>query len=451
MVYVGVGSGLDWGKNQIIDSYSGMCSLLEKKGIQPAMVLNGSAANTSLPDKSVDVTCWDPPYYNNVQYAELADYFYVWQKRTFKNLYPGVFSRLMTNKEDEAVANPVRAGSAKEADKSYESLMGEIFKEIHRVTKDDGIMTMMFTHKSQDAWETLTRALIVSGWVITATFPVDSEAGVSMHQKDMAAAASSIFITCRKRDMDHEEISTWQGFGQTGVVHQVRQAVRDGLKSYEGLHLNAVDEMVASYGCALKVLSENWPVRDGEEMVSPTKAMREASTVVAQYQMERLTGGQISATDLDAEAGMVMTMLGIYSTGKLPFDDALTLSRSLNVRLENVGVHGYRVDGHMLGIGDEKKDELSFAPVVRKGSNLRILLPEERNPKRLEMPQTEWDILQGVIMAYRDGDIPVARAYLQTHATGSEDKIIALLRVWADNCGKESLKKEADRIVYGLK
>ena len=202
----------------------------------------------------------------------------------------------MTNKEDEAVANPVRDGSAKEADKSYEERMGEIFKEIRRVTKDDGIMTMMFTHKSQDAWETLTRALIVNGWVITSTFPVDSESSASMHQKDMAAAASSIFITCRKRDMDNEEVATWQGFGNTGVVHQVRDAVLKGLKSYEGLHLNAVDEMVASYGCALKVLSENWPVRDGEEMVSPTKAMREASTVVAQYQMERLTGGLISAT-----------------------------------------------------------------------------------------------------------------------------------------------------------
>lgn len=451
MIYTGNHSCLEWGKNQILAAYEGIVKLLSVDGIKPAIVMNGSAANVALHDKSVDITCWDPPYYNNVQYAELSDYFYVWQKRTLKNFYPEFFSRLMTNKNDEAVANPVRAGSVKEAEKTYEDLMGEIFKEIRRVTKDDGIMTMMFTHKSQDAWETLTRALIVNGWVITSTFPVDSEFTSALNQKDLAAAASSIFITCRKRNMEHEEISTWQGFGQTGVVHQVRQAVRDGLKSYEGLHLNAVDEMVASYGCALKVLSENWPVRDGEEMVSPTKAMREASTVVAQYQMERLTGGQISATDLDAEAGMVMTMLGIYSTGKLPFDDALTLSRSLNVRLENVGVHGYRLDGHMLGIGDEKKDELSFAPVVRKGSNLRILLPEERNPKRLEIPQTEWDVLQGVIMAYRDGDIPVARAYLQTHATGSEDKIIALIRVWADNCGKESLKKEADRIVYGLK
>ena len=78
------------------------------------------------------------------------------------------------------------------------------------------------------------------------------------------------------------------------------------------------------------------------------------------------------------------------------------------------------------------------------------MLPEERNPKRLAAPQSEWDIMQGVIMAYREGDIPVARAYLQRQAEGKEDKVIGLMRVWADGCGEE-LRKEAQRILFGLK
>ena len=78
-------------------------------------------------------------------------------------------------------------------------LMGEIFAECRRVMKDDGVLTMMFTHKTQDAWETLTRALIENGWIISSSFPVDSEAAASLHQRDMAAAASSIFLACRKR------------------------------------------------------------------------------------------------------------------------------------------------------------------------------------------------------------------------------------------------------------
>ena len=151
-------------------------------------ILNGTAADLDIKKGSVDIICIDPPYYNNVQYAELSDYFYAWQKRIFKDLYPNVFNRRYTNKKDEAVANPVRDGNASEADIVYEKLMGEIFVECYRVMKDDGIMTMMFTHKTQAAWETLTKSLIESGWVISSAFPVESESVTGIHQRNMAAA-----------------------------------------------------------------------------------------------------------------------------------------------------------------------------------------------------------------------------------------------------------------------
>ena len=400
----------------------------------------------------------DPPYYNNVQYAELSDYFYVWQKRTFRELYPDLFSRRLTNKVDEAVANPLRDGSTKEANETYERRMGEIFAECRRVMKDDGILTMMFTHKTQAAWETITKALIENGWVISSSFPVESEAGDSIHQKDMAAAASSIFLACRKQNPaeDHKP-SVWSGFGGVGVRQKLQQAVRQSLKDYEVLRLNAVDEMVASYGSALKVLSENWPVMDGDELVSPVDAMREASTLVAQYQMTKLTHGQLGVEDLSPEAGVAVTLFGVYGNGYFPFDDALSLSKSLNIRLEQKSA-GYNAEGRMIGVNDElkkrtrddDKPEGYYAPLVKKGSKLRLVLPEERSGFRLLHPQNEWDILQGVIMAYRDGDIPVARAYLQRHAEGREEKVNAVLRVWADGCENETLAKEAKRILFGL-
>jgi adenine-specific DNA methylase len=171
-----------------MDAYKGICELVEGSRAKPAQVLHGSAANLAIPDKTVDVICVDPPYYNNVQYAELSDFFYVWQKRTLGELYPDIFNRRLTNKRDEAVANPVRDGSAKEANAVYEQRMSEIFAECRRVIKDDGVLTMMFTHKTQAAWETLTRALIENGWIISATFPVDSEFAAALNQKDLAAA-----------------------------------------------------------------------------------------------------------------------------------------------------------------------------------------------------------------------------------------------------------------------
>ena len=193
-------------------------------------------------------------------------------------------------------------------------------------------------------------------------------------------------------------------------------------------------------------------------MVSPIQAMREASTVVAQYQMGSITGGRLSVNDLKPEASIALTMLGIYGTGYFAYDDALSLSKSLNIRLENK-TGGYHEDGEMIGINDERsgrrqrddEEEGYFAPLVKKGSKLRLVLPEERNARRLSNPQQEWDVVQGMIMAYREGDIPVARDYLQKHASGNENRIMDILKVWADNCGKEDWKKETQRMMFGLK
>ena len=198
--FVGDNSGFRWALNDVVDAYRGMAELvrpLHDQGLEPnVQIINGTAAHIpQVKDGSVDLVCMDPPYYDNVQYAELSDFFYVWQKRTLKTLYPDLFSRRLTDKDNEAVANPARAGSRENAKIEYHRLMAEIFKECFRVLKDDGIMTLMFTHRSQDAWETLTQSLIDQGWVITSAFPVESEGENSMHQQEVAAAASTIFLT----------------------------------------------------------------------------------------------------------------------------------------------------------------------------------------------------------------------------------------------------------------
>jgi hypothetical protein len=275
-----------------------------------------------------------------------------------------------------------------------------------------------------------------------------------------AAAVSSIFITCRKRDVENRPPATWSGFGGTGVAQRVREAVREGLKEFEALNLNPVDEMVASYGRALRVLSENWPVYDGDEMVSPRRAMDEASAVVAHYQMERLTQGRLRVEDLKSEAAMAVTLFGIFGLQQFPYDDALNLSRSLGIRLE-ARQAGYTVQEDMIGVNTERTGrrgarsddgEITYhAPLVRSGSKLRLALPEERHPVRLENPQTEWDVLQGTIMAYREGDIPVARAYLEQHAGGHTQLIMDLLAVWAQHVGDQDLRKEADALLFGLR
>jgi len=467
LILSGLNSGAAWALSQVIDAYAKIAELMHplhnrlNGDAPPVRIRCGTAAHTGLPEDSVDLVCIDPPYYNNVQYAELSDYFYVWQRRTLHDLYPELFRRRVTNKTEEAVANPARDGSTAKAAGEYERLMGEIFAECRRILKDDGIMTIMFTHKTQQAWEALTRSLIENGWTITSSMPVESESAESIHQKDMAAAASSIFLTCRKREKAKDSTpATWTGFGGTGVARRVREAVGQALEEFEPLGLNAVDEMVAGYGRALQVLSENWPVLDGDEPVSPVRAMNEASAVVAQHQAARITRGRLKVEDLNPEAAMALTLYGIFGLAQFSYDQALNLSRSLSINLEG-RAGGYTLNGRMIGINDESRGGRSgrgstgeagyHAPLLRRGSKLRLALPEERNKKRLDNPQTEWDVLHGLILAYREGDAPVARAYLARHAEGREQLILDLLSVWAAEMTGEELRKEAEAILFGLK
>ncbi len=465
MVFTGPDSGAAWGLSQVIDAYKGIAELLEParkrlgSAVPPVKVMCGTAAKMDVASESVDLVCIDPPYYDNVQYGELSDYFYVWQRRTLGDLYPDWFRRRLTDKTDEAVANPVRDGSRKAAAAEYERLMAEIFAECRRVLKLDGIMTVMFTHKSRDAWEALTRSLIDTGWIITSSVPVESEAAESMHQKDMAAAASSIFLSCRRRPDQERLPSVWMGIDGSGVLQEVRKSVRDGLAEMESLKLNPVDEMVASYGRALKALSESWPVIDGDDLVSPAKAMEEASLVVNQYQISRLTGGRIRIGDLDGESAMALTAYGVFGLASFDYDEALNMSRSLGIALAEAKL-SYDPDGaRVVGLAIEKtaraikhgeEDSGYHAPFIRKGSKLRLARPEERNVDRLKKPVTMWDVLHGLIVSYREGDIPVARAYLDANAPGAGGMIIDMLRVWASKASDDKIRREARAILFGL-
>ena len=455
MPYAGPASGLRWALSQVMDAYKGIAELAlsvhQATGQNlPLTILNGSAGNMpQVKVGSVDLVCFDPPYYDNVQYGELSDFYYVWQKRGLRDIFPGLFSRRHVNKTEEAVANPSRDGSAANAKAAYERMMGEIFAECRRVLSDDGVMTLMFTHKKQEAWETLTRSLIESGWVITACMPVESEFGYSTHQMNLAAAASTIFITCRKRIDEDAEPAAWQGIGGTGVAARIRTAVRDGLAEFDRLKLSPVDEMIASFGRALQVLSERWPVYDGDEVVSPVQAMTAASAVVAAHQITRITEGRLTVEELDTETGVALTILGAFGTGEFAFDDARNLANALNVAIEGKSGN-YTVADRRVGLATQQPGSVYAAPLVKSGSKVRLATPEERAAARLEKPQTAWDRLHGLIAAYRQGEDVLVRAYFEKHCLPQAQLLRDLLEVYRAEIGDERLQKEVDWVRFAL-
>jgi adenine-specific DNA methylase len=204
-----VSAGLGWVVDNVTDAYQAIAELPNSGKSTAIEITQGSA--TALPqlnDGSIDAVIVDPPYSDNVQYSELADFFYVWLKRTQNHRRPEWFSTLLCENDQEAVKNDARYralfdGKAKDAKVAaqahYQRLMTEVFRECHRILRPDGVLTVMFTHKKQEAWEALFDSLIMAGFAITATWPIKTESEHSLHQAKKNAAQSTVVLVARKR------------------------------------------------------------------------------------------------------------------------------------------------------------------------------------------------------------------------------------------------------------
>ena len=133
----------------------------------PATVTQSSATALPHPDNFFDAVFTDPPYYDNVPYSYLSDFFYVWLKRTVGHIHPELFSTPLTPKSNEIVAYSHGEGGFDEGKQFFESMLKQSFQEIHRVLKPDGIATIVYAHKSTEGWETLINSLLDSGLIMT--------------------------------------------------------------------------------------------------------------------------------------------------------------------------------------------------------------------------------------------------------------------------------------------
>ncbi len=323
-------------------------------------------------DGSIDAVVMDPPYYDNVMYAELSDFFYVWLKRTAGRVFPDLFRRVLTDKESEAVANPARfrgeKGAKALAGRDYRERMASIFAECRRVLKPDGVMTLMFTHKATGAWDALAAGLMEAGFTITASWPVNTEAEGSLHIRDKAAANSTVFLACRPRANDAD---TEQGLYWEDVEPQVEQAVRRRIGEFQEAGIAGVDLYLACFGPALEAFSRHWPLRRGSprEMpeerrrrrqipfedewdpyaATPEDALDAARREVKRWRLETLTHMKADS-DLDAPTAFFVLAWDAFKAPAFSYDEALRLARAVGADLDRgiVGRLGERKGGDIL-------------------------------------------------------------------------------------------------------
>ncbi|MDI6769433.1 MAG: DUF1156 domain-containing protein [Anaerolineales bacterium] len=373
---------LQWTINQTEDAYNGLVELaapsqsfyIGKASQIPVNIVQGSAASLPhLADASIDNITVDPPYYDNVQYAELSDFFYVWLKRSVGHLYPEFFRDELTNKDDEAVANPARfaaltpgplrqaqggaspkgrggAGKARElAEQDYENKMAAAFREMYRVLRPEGSLTVMFTHKKVEAWDTLASALIGAGFAIKASWPVHTESEHSLHQAKKNAAASTILLVCRKREVFSNQSSVSSGTDNwslnTGVwwddiKETVRTTARQKAAEFAAQGMHGVDLYISTFGPALSIISERWPVLTSEidpKTGQPRPLRPETALDLAREEVIRLRKeGLLAGRDVRFDPVTDWTLMAwdAFAAVEFPYDEARKLAIALGVDMD---------------------------------------------------------------------------------------------------------------------
>lgn len=226
-------------------------------------------ADAATRDYSNVVVSTDPPYYDNIGYSDLSDYFYVWLRRMLKPVLPSVTATMLTPKTQELVANPYRHGGKDGAARFFVDGFNHVFAHIRETARTDVPMTVYYAYKQKDdktgtstGWHALLDGLIHSGWEITATWPVRSELSNRMISSGTNALASSIVLACRPRPSDAPSIPMRMF---NGVL---RRELTEELKTLMSSGIDPVDLNQAAIGPGISVYSRYSRIRaaDGTDM-----------------------------------------------------------------------------------------------------------------------------------------------------------------------------------------
>jgi putative DNA methylase len=291
-------------------------------------IQHGSATDLPWGDDFFDAVITDPPYYDNVPYADLSDFFYVWLKRTVGHLHPDLFATPLTPKSQEMVADASKVGGdMQKARERFETMLLQSFREIRRVLKPDGIAVIVFAHKTTEAWETVLGALTEAGLRTTMAWPIHTEMQARLRAQESAALASSIYMVCRKR----------QG-AATGYWSEVRRETRElverRLQRFWDAGIRGADMFISAIGAGMEVFTRYARVEKvSGDPVSMGEFLQEVRQVVAEFALRRVLHEQAVASELDALTRFYLLYRWAYGRAEVPFDEARKLATSVGLEL----------------------------------------------------------------------------------------------------------------------
>ncbi len=285
------------------------------------------------------VVSTDPPYYDNIAYADLSDFFYVWLRHNVGDIYPDLFNTINVPKKDELVATPYKFdGDSKKAKDFFENGMYSVCVQLHKCVSDDIPLTFYYAYKQSDTnennstsssgWETMLSAIIKSGFTITGTWPMRTELINRSVGLGANALATSIVLVCRKRHEDAPQIT------KKNLVNIMRKELRPALKKLQDSNIAPVDMAQSAIGPGMGVYSRYSKVleADGLEMT-----VRSALQLINE-EIDLYFNEQVG--DLDAASRFCVDLYTQYAYNDVKFGEAEILANAKATSIPMMASHG---------------------------------------------------------------------------------------------------------------
>lgn len=275
-----------------------------------------SATHHPLPDDSADVMVTDPPYYAAIPYADLSDFFYSWLKRSLAGHQDELLASILVQKDEELVSLAHRAAMYRQKNNAwFENQMSIACREARRVCVASGLSVWVFANKETAAWEAMLSALISAGWIVTASWAIDTESGNRLRAKDSASLASSVHIVCRPREatvgpVRPDLVGDWRD-----VLAELPKRIHSWMPRLAEEGVVGADAIFACLGPALEIFSRYSRVEKASGDPVPLKEyLEQVWAAVAKEALAMIFAGA-DATGFEEDARLTAMWLWTLSTG----------------------------------------------------------------------------------------------------------------------------------------
>lgn len=280
----------------------------------------------------------DPPYYDNIGYADLSDFFYVWMRQSLKDTYPELFSTMLVPKVEELIATPYRHdGSVENAKSFFEDGMLSACKQMYRYAREDVPVTIYYAYKQSDTddrgtassgWETMLGAIVNAGFSITGTWPMNTECSSRSISQGTNALASSIVLVCRKRPEDAPQTT------RRNLIAALRRELRPALQKLQSSNIAPVDLAQSAIGPGMGVFSRYRRVLEADGSVMTVRsALQVINEEVDLYFNEKVGS-------LDAASRFCVDLYTQCAYNNIKYGEAEILANAKSTSIPMMAAHG---------------------------------------------------------------------------------------------------------------